>query len=86
MTRIVIGTRGSQLALWQANYASLLEFFQQSDINYISIIEPAGVPTRPISPKTELNVLLAGIVGLMISLESSPMDTPFLRVDIIKDA
>jgi len=59
---------GQKVTLWQGNYATLLEFFQQSDVNYISIIEPAGVPTRPISPKTELNVLLASIVGLIISL------------------
>jgi len=57
-----------KVTLWQGNYASLLEFFQESDVNYISIIEPAGVPGRPISPKTELNVLLAGTVGLIVSL------------------
>jgi succinoglycan biosynthesis transport protein ExoP len=56
----------TQVNTWQANYASLLSFLQEGATNYISVVEPATVPTAPIGPKTRTNVLLAAVVGVML--------------------
>ena len=58
----------NKLATYQANLAQLLNYFQGSATNYIEVVEPATVPTTPISPKTGLNVLLAGTVGLILAM------------------
>lgn len=53
---------------WQANYAELFSFLQGSDSpNYLSIIEPAQTPTKPIKPRIEINVVLAAIMGFMLA-------------------
>ncbi len=57
-----------RLDTWQATYASLLSFIQDTPANYISVVEPAPVPTAPIGPRTQLNVLLAAITGLTLAL------------------
>ncbi|MFQ5577258.1 MAG: polysaccharide biosynthesis tyrosine autokinase [Anaerolineae bacterium] len=57
---------------WQANYADLFTFLEGGDSpNYLSIIEPAQLPTRPISPKVEVNVLLAAATGFMLALAAA---------------
>jgi len=54
---------------WQANYSDLLDFLQGGDNpNYLTLIEPAQLPTRPISPNVRLSVMLATAVGLMLAL------------------
>lgn len=58
----------TQVNTWQANYASLLSFLQEGVTNYISVVEPATVPTAPIGPKTRTNVLLAAVVGIMLGV------------------
>jgi non-specific protein-tyrosine kinase len=58
----------NKLNTYQTNLAPLLNFFQGSTTNYISVVEPATVPTVPVSPKTELNVLLAATVGLILAV------------------
>ena len=53
---------------WQANYSDLLNFLDGGDSpNYLTVIEPAQLPTRPISPKTTTNVLLAAAVGFFLA-------------------
>lgn len=53
---------------WQLNYADLLDFLQGGDsANYLTIIEPAQVPTVPVSPNLRTNVLLAAAVGFLLS-------------------
>jgi non-specific protein-tyrosine kinase len=54
---------------WQANYSDLLDFLQGgADPNYLTLIEPAQLPTRPISPDVRMNVMLAAAVGFMLGL------------------
>jgi capsular exopolysaccharide synthesis family protein len=52
---------------WQGNYANLLDFYQGSRINYLAVIEPAPVPTTPVSPKIRTNVLLAASIGFLLA-------------------
>lgn len=56
-----------KITTWQANYASLLDFYKGSSTNYLSVVEPANVPTTPVSPDTRLNVLLAATIGFLLA-------------------
>lgn len=54
---------------WQANYAELLRFLEGGDSsNYLTVIEPAQLSTRPVSPAVNRNVLLAAAVGLVLAI------------------
>lgn len=54
---------------WQANYTGLLDFLQGGgDPNFLTVIEPAQLPRVPISPKVEVNVLLAAAVGFALAV------------------
>lgn len=41
---------------------------EQSEFGYIEFIDPAVVPAVPVSPKTQLNLILGAITGLMLGL------------------
>src|SRR5258706_8849873 len=58
----------TQLNQWQNTYAGLLASLQQGRVNYITVVEPAAVPTVPVSPRTTLNLALAVAVGLTLSI------------------
>lgn len=58
----------NKLNTYQTNLAQLLNFFQGSATNYVEVVEPATVPTTPVSPRTNLNVLLAATVGLILAV------------------
>jgi non-specific protein-tyrosine kinase len=58
----------SQINEWQGTYSQLLASLQSGNLNYISVVEPADLPTRPVSPRIELNVLLAIGIGLALSI------------------
>ncbi len=54
---------------WQANYSDLLAFLEGGESpNYLTIIEPAQLPTVPVSPDVQMNVILAAAVGFMLAL------------------
>lgn len=54
---------------WQANYSDLLGFLEGGESpNYLTIIEPAQLPTSPVSPNVTMNVLIAATVGLALAL------------------
>ncbi len=57
----------AQVNQWQGTYAQLLASLQKGSLNYLSIVEPAEIPSTPISPKIGLNVLLASAIGLTLS-------------------
>ena len=58
----------TQLIQWQNTYAGLVGSLQQGGLNYITVVEPAAVPTVPVSPRTTLNLVLAVAVGLTLSI------------------
>jgi capsular exopolysaccharide synthesis family protein len=57
---------------WQTNYVELLSFLDGGDSpNYLTVIEPAQLPTVPIGPDMKLNILLAAAVGLGLALATA---------------
>lgn len=57
---------------WQVNYSNLLDFLDGGNSpNYLTIIEPAQVPTTPVSPNVATNVLLAAAVGFALALSAA---------------
>ena len=58
----------TQINQWQGTYATLLASLQQGRLNYITVVEPAEVPSAPVSPRLSLNLALAIAVGLTLSI------------------
>jgi polysaccharide biosynthesis transport protein len=61
-----IATKQSQLNSWQTNYTNLLTFVK-GGTNFLSVIEPAGLPSSPIGPNIPLNVLVAAAIGMVLA-------------------
>jgi succinoglycan biosynthesis transport protein ExoP len=61
-----IAAKQAQLNTWQTNYTNLLTFVK-GGTNYISVFEPATVPSNPIGPNTTLNVLVAAAIGMVLA-------------------
>jgi capsular exopolysaccharide synthesis family protein len=58
-----------QLTGWRSTYASLLTALDaKRQANTLSVVEPAYVPTDPVSPNIRMNVLLAAAAGLLLAL------------------
>lgn len=58
----------SLITNWQANYHDLLTFIQGGDTpNQLTMIEPAQLPTEPVSPNVPINVVLAAAVGFVLA-------------------
>jgi polysaccharide biosynthesis transport protein len=55
----------------QGTYTNLLASSQQGATNIISVLEPAGLPGRPIGPNKMLITALAAISGLILSTGAS---------------
>ena len=54
---------------WQANYSDLLVFLEGGEEpNYLAVIEPAQLPTVPVSPRVQVNVLLAAVAGFALAV------------------
>ncbi len=58
----------SQITQWQTTYTQMLEALNQGTLNYLSVVETASLPVRPISPNIPLNVALAAVIGLALAL------------------
>ena len=58
----------TKITNWQSTYAGLLTSIGGGDVNVLSIVEEASVPTKPFSPNTRMNVLLAAAVGLVLAV------------------
>lgn len=56
-----------KLGTYQSTYASLLQTVQ-GGTNYLSIVEPAILPTQPISPQVMETVMLAAAIGLALAV------------------
>jgi non-specific protein-tyrosine kinase len=61
-----INTLQAQVNQMQLTYASLLSALTPRASNYLSVVDPAKLPTTPIAPNTGASVLLA--VGIAIAL------------------
>ncbi len=55
-----------RLVSLRSTYATLLSFSSEDANNLLTVIEPAGTPTSPVSPRPLLNALLAAAVGLLV--------------------
>lgn len=61
------------LAQQQVNYAELLEARQRIDISTVQsgtqlrLADLATVPDKPISPRTNINIVLGGVLGILIA-------------------
>lgn len=64
-------TLQTQIATWQATFAQLGTMLQRGASNFLSIIEPAQVPTTPVGPKVATNVLLAVAIGLVLACSAA---------------
>ncbi len=64
----------SLLSQQQSTYSQLIRSLEQVQLDQarvgdqIRVAEPARLPTVPVRPKTLLNVVLAGVVGLLVGL------------------
>ncbi len=62
-----IETLQQKVSTWQSNYADLLNFYEGSRTNYLSVVEQATVPTTPVSPRVEYFLLLAAAIGFSLA-------------------
>lgn len=54
----------AEVDVWQTSYTNLLIQTQPSALNFLSIVEPAAIPSSPISASRTLAVGMGGILGL----------------------
>ena len=57
-----------KLATWRSTYASLLNVDQRRSPSSLAVVEPAFLPTDPISPNVRANVLMATAVGAGLAI------------------
>jgi capsular exopolysaccharide synthesis family protein len=58
----------TKITNWQSTYAELLKSIEGGDVNVLSIVEEATIPTAPFSPNVRMNVLIAAAIGLVLSV------------------
>ncbi|MBI5302396.1 MAG: polysaccharide biosynthesis tyrosine autokinase [Chloroflexi bacterium] len=63
-----ITTREAQVGQWQQTYTNLAQLLVSRSPNYLSIVEPAQLPARPYAPNLLVNIVLAAVIGLVLSL------------------
>ena len=56
---------------YRSTYASLLQSLIDSSTNMLTVVEPAIEPTRPVSSRSNLILLVAGAAGLALALGAS---------------
>ena len=61
-----LGTLEGRLVSLRSTYTNLLSYSSNSGSSLLSVIEPAVVPTAPVSPRPLLYTLLAATVGLLL--------------------
>ena len=59
--------QGRIIALRQT-YATLLGYSSNSGANLLTVVDPASPPAQAASPRVLLNVIIAGLVGLLLAL------------------
>lgn len=63
-----IATLQNQINQWQLTYATLLATLAPRATNFLSVVEPARLPTFPIAPNTASSVLLATVIGMALAI------------------
>lgn len=58
----------AKISDWQRTYSQLLTAMQGGDVNALTVIEEAPIPTTPFSPNTRNNVLIAAAIGLLLAV------------------
>ncbi|OGO30815.1 MAG: hypothetical protein A2Z16_12155 [Chloroflexi bacterium RBG_16_54_18] len=58
----------SKVSSWLATYSQLLLSYQGGDINVLSVLEEATVPTFPFSPNVQNNVMVAAMIGFVLAV------------------
>jgi non-specific protein-tyrosine kinase len=58
----------TKISNWQNTYASLLLSFKGGGSNSLAVEEPAPIPSVPFSPNTRQNMLVAAVIGLVLSV------------------
>ena len=53
---------------WQNTYSQLLTSLQGGEVNVLTMMDEASVPTWPISPNVKMNVMLAAAIGLALAV------------------
>ena len=66
-TQNQISALQNKLTTLQSNYADLLSTTLAGAVNSLSVIEPAGLPWRPIGPNRIATVLLAAVIGFVLA-------------------
>ena len=63
-----ISTLQNKVTTWQGSYAQYLTFLQGGEVNYLTVVETALVPTVPIAPRVSTNIMtsVAIAVGLAV--------------------
>jgi capsular exopolysaccharide synthesis family protein len=52
---------------WQGTYSQLLASLRGGSTNVLTVVEIAAIPNRPISPNIQMNVMLASVMGFVLS-------------------
>jgi len=58
-------------AALQSNYATLLANSEGGAVNYLTLVEPAELPVRPLGPSSLLLALLAGLAGTVLGCSTA---------------
>jgi non-specific protein-tyrosine kinase len=58
----------SKVSSWLATYSQLLLSYQGGDVNVLSVLEEATVPTFPFSPNVQNNVMVAAMIGFVLAV------------------
>lgn len=58
----------TKISGWQDTLSKYLLLLEGGDVNVLSVVEEAQIPTQPISPNVRMNVLLASVIGLVLAV------------------
>ncbi len=61
----------TQLTIEQQTYSGLLPYLDSNSPNYLSILDQAQVPDKPVAPNVPLNTALAALTGLILGLAAA---------------
>jgi capsular exopolysaccharide synthesis family protein len=63
-----ITTLQAQIQTWQSTYIQLMALLNDSEINYLSVVEPAVLPAAPLASTARRDIMLAAAIGLVLAV------------------